>query len=48
MLQYGVIQIMYNICRIKPYKPDTKFEDFNPKNMDDAVSILITSYILLY
>ena len=26
MLQYGAIQIRHNICRIKPYKSDTKFE----------------------
>ena len=48
LLQCGAIQIMYNIRRIKPYKSDTKFEDFNPKNMYDAVNILITSHILLY
>ena len=39
MLQYGSIQIRHNISRIKPYKLDTKVEDFNPKNMDDAVNI---------
>ena len=31
MLKYGVIQIMYNIRRIKPYKSGTKVEYFNPK-----------------
>ena len=39
MLQYGAIQITYNIPRIKPYRSDTKVEDFNPKNMDNAVNI---------
>ena len=39
MLQYGAIQITYNIRRIKPYTFDTKIEYFNPKNMDDDVNI---------
>ena len=39
LLQYGTIQITYNIRRINPYKSDTKVEDFNPKNMDDSVNI---------
>ena len=39
MLQCGVIQIMYNICRINPYKSNTKFENSNSKNMYDAVNI---------
>ena len=39
MLPYGVIQITYNIRHIKPYKPNTKVEDFNPKNTDDSVNI---------
>ena len=47
-LQCGVIQIKFNIRRIKPNKPDTKVEDFNSKNLNDAVNIRITSYILLY
>ena len=34
ILKYGAIQIRYNICPIKPYKYNTKVEDFNPKNMD--------------
>ena len=38
-LQYGAIQITYNIRRIKPNKLNTKVEYFNPKNMDDAVNI---------
>ena len=38
-LQYGVIQIKYNIRRIKPNKSDTKVEDFYPKSMDDIVNI---------
>ena len=29
MLQYGVTQIQYDIRRIKPYKSNTKVEDFN-------------------
>ena len=39
MLQYGVTQIQYNIRRMNPYKLDTKFEDFNSKNMSDDVNI---------
>ena len=39
MLQYGAINISYNIRCIKPYKHDTKVEGLNPKNMDDAVNI---------
>ena len=46
-LKYGVIKITYNIPRIKPYKFDTKVEDFNSINMYDAVNILLTSHILL-
>ena len=38
-LQCGAIQINYNIRRIKPYKLDTKVEDYNSKNMSDEVSI---------
>ena len=48
MLQYGTIKIAYNNRHIKPYKSDAKFEDFNPKNMDSAVNIWITSHILIY
>ena len=40
--------MMYNICRIKPYKSDTKVEYYNSKNMSDDVSIWITSNIILY
>ena len=39
MLQCGPIKITCNIGRIKPYKYDTKVEDFNSKNMYDAVNI---------
>ena len=39
LLQYGAIQITYNIRRIKPYKYDTKVGDFNPKSIDEAVNI---------
>ena len=38
-LQYGPTKIRYNIRRIKPYKSDTKVEDYNSKNMSDDVSI---------
>ena len=38
LLQYDAIKITYNICCINPYKSDIKVEDFNPKNMDDAVN----------
>ena len=47
-LQCSVIQITYNIRRIKPYKSDTKVEDYNSKNLYDAVNIRMTSRILLY
>ena len=33
------IKIKYNIRLIKSYKLDTKFEDYNSKNMYDAVKI---------
>ena len=39
LLQCGAVKIRYNICCINPYKSDGKVEDFNPKNMDDAVNI---------
>ena len=38
-LQYGPTKNGYNIRQIKPYKLDTKVEDFNSKNMSDDVSI---------
>ena len=38
-LQYDAIKIRHNIRRIKPYKPDTRVEDINPKNMYDDVNI---------
>ena len=38
-LQCGAIKIKYNICRINPYKSDTKVEDISSKNMSDDVSI---------
>ena len=40
MLKCGAIQITYNIYIIKPFKYDTKVEDFNSKNIYDAVNIL--------
>ena len=39
MLQYGVTEITYNIRHIKSYKSDTKVEDFDSINMDDAINI---------
>ena len=47
LLQYGMIEIRYNIRHIKPYKYDTNVEYIKPENMNDDVNILITSYILL-
>ena len=46
-LQYSATQIAYNIRRIKPYKSDTKVEDFNSINMSDGFNIWINSDILL-
>ena len=46
-LKCGALKNRYNICRIKPYKPDTKVEYSNSINMYDAVNIWINSYILL-
>ena len=37
--QYVPTEISYNIRQIKPYKSDTKVEDFNSKNMSNNVSI---------
>ena len=39
MLQCVAVQITHNIRCIKPYKSNTKVEDFDPKNIDDAVNI---------
>ena len=39
LLKCSAIQMTYTIRNIKPYKYDTRVEDFNPKNMDDAVNI---------
>ena len=38
-LQYDATQITYNIRRIKPYKSDTKYEDFHSKNVSDEINI---------
>ena len=38
-LHYGQTKIRSNILRIKPYKLDTKVQDFNLKNMSSHVSI---------
>ena len=38
-LKCGAIQIKHNIRCIQSYKLDTKVEDFNSINMDDAVNI---------
>ena len=38
-LQCGAVQTKYIIRRIKPYKSDTKVEDYISKNMSDNVNI---------
>ena len=38
-LQCDAVQIKYNIRFIKPYKYDTKMDNFNSKNMSDDVNI---------
>ena len=38
-LQNGTTQINHNIHRIKPYKSDTKVEDFNSINVSDGFNI---------
>ena len=38
-LQYGATEITHTICRIKPYKSDTKVEDLYTIDMNDAVNI---------
>ena len=38
-LKCGTTQIMYNISRIKPYKSDTKVDDYSSKQMSDDVNI---------
>ena len=38
-LQYGSTEIRYTIRRIKPYKSDTKVEDFYSIDMNNAVNI---------
>ena len=40
-LQCGAVQIKYNICRIKPYKPDTKVDGFSSK-----ICLTISTYEL--
>ena len=37
--QCGVAQIRYNICRINPYKSDTRVDDSSSKNMSDEGNI---------
>ena len=37
--KYGLKNIIYNICNIKPYKSDTKDGDINQKNRCDYVKI---------
>ena len=39
ILQYGGTEMRYNIRCNKPYKLDTKVEDFDPINIFDAVNI---------
>ena len=38
-LQCGATQITYNLCRINPYKYDTKVDNSSSKNMSDDVNI---------
>ena len=38
-LQFGEVQVKYNIRRKKPYKSDSKVEDISLKNMSDDVNI---------
>ena len=38
-LQCGAIKIAYNIRHIKPYKVDTKVEDYNSIHMYNSVRI---------
>ena len=38
-LQCGAIQIKYNILCIRPFKFDTKVEEYNSINLYDAVNI---------
>ena len=37
--QCGATKIKYNICLIKPYKYDTKVDNFISKNISDDVNI---------
>ena len=47
-LKYSATQIKHDIRYIKPYKSDTKVEDFNSINISDKIKIRSTSYILLF
>ena len=38
-LQFCPTKIRYNMRQIKPYKSDTKVEDYNSKNMSNDVRI---------
>ena len=38
-LQCGAVKIKYNIRRIKPYKSNTKVEDYTSKNVYDDVNM---------
>ena len=38
-LQCGATKIKYNICRLKPYKLDTKVEDYSSKHLYENVNI---------
>ena len=40
-LQCSAVKIKYNICRIKPCKPDTKVDDFSSK-----ICLTISTYEL--
>ena len=39
-IQYILIKIRHNICRINPYKYDTNVEDINPNIMCEYINIL--------
>ena len=45
--QYFATQIKYNIRRIKPYKLDTKVEDYSYQSLYDNVNKWVTSHILM-
>ena len=38
-LKHGATKLRYNICCVKPYKYDTKFEYLDTENMDGGVNV---------